>query len=314
MTGKYIIGGGISGLVFQYYHPEYKIITPDIGGLFSSAYIAIIHDTPETRHFLTDLGYENVDQLSRKSYIGYYHRGWIRETLSPELNLLIIQKKMTEWNRPLNLEFRPDSLDLSTTKSVNYFKTINVDPKGVVERLSSLLDRKDVIQGKVILLDDEFITYQAKDDSVHTLRYESLVSTVPAPVFWKLYHGSSVGETETRHFPSTPITNILTDNRPSLFHDKFDSVYYDDSVPYSRITHLQDKYCYEFTGVITQQDFNRLVGNVGEVQLLSVQFGRISNVPENEPPNQKIMFLGRFAQWKYGLTLEHILKRTLETI
>ena len=89
-------------------------------------------------------------------------------------------------------------------------------------------------------------------------------------------------------------------------------MYYDDSVPYSRITHLIDKYVYEFTGVLSQDEFNRLVGGVEDAKLLTVQFGRISNVPENKPPNQRIIFLGRFAQWEYGTVLEHVVKRSLE--
>src|SRR3990167_7985279 len=118
MTKKYIIGGGISGLVFQFYHPEYTIITPDIGGLFKSAHIAIIHDTSETRHFLKNLGYENIEKLAKKSYIGYYNKGWISDVLSPILNLLIIQKKMSEWNKSIDVDFKPETLELSTSKTV----------------------------------------------------------------------------------------------------------------------------------------------------------------------------------------------------
>lgn len=303
MSGKYIIGGGISGLVFQFYHPEYTIITPDIGGLFKSAYIAIIHDTAETRHFLKDLGYENVDRLAKKSYIGYYNKGWITDVLTPSLNLLVIQKKMTEWNKSVDLDFRPETFDMSTSKTVNYFKTMNIEPAQVIEKLKERAG--NIIEGKVIRLNDKVLEYDEIGGGSHEVEYDSIVSTVAAPIFWKMYG-------QERVFPFTPITNVITDHRPKLYNDRYGSVYYDDSVPYSRITHLIDKYAYEFTGVLTNDDFNRLVGSVGDEKLFTVQFGRISSVPENEPPNSRITFLGRFAQWKYGIVLEHVVKRTLE--
>lgn len=305
MTKKYIIGGGISGLVFQYYHPEYTIITPNIGGLFASAYIAIVHDTAETRHFLKDLGYQHVDKLHRRSYIGYYHNGWISDTQSPEVKLLMIQKKMTEWNKPVNRDFKPETFDMSTSKTVNYLKVLNVEPKEVVQKLLEHSEKRNIKEGKVIAITDNTITVEALDGTRESLEYDSLVSTVGAPIFWKLYG-------QPREFPFMPITNIISDYPPQLFNKAYDIVYYDDSQPYSRITHLQEKYAMEFTGVIPKEEFNRLYPDVEVVDYLVVQFGRISSVSENEPPNERITFLGRFAQWQYGITLEHVVKRTLE--
>lgn len=295
---KFIIGGGISGLVFQYYHPEYEIITPDIGGLFASAYIAIIHDTSETRKFLKDLGFEDLEHRAKKSYIGYYVDGWIRETLSSDLNKLMIQKKMTEWDKKIDRKFEPETLEMSTSKTVNYFKTFDIDPAQVIGRLSQL--KRKVRDGKVTNIDDETITYVDRNDAVHILRYDSLVTTIAAPIFWKLYG-------KPKEFKSIPITNIITSVKPPVFHDKFDSVYYDGEYPFSRITHLTDKYAIEFTGVFPKELFAHEIDNY-----LVVPHGRIFKASENIPPNEKITFLGRFAQWEYGVVLEHIIKKTLE--
>lgn len=305
MSRSFIIGGGISGLVFKYYHPEFTVITPETGGLFASAHIAIIHDTLETRRFLKDLGYKGIDNFAKKSYIGYYSNGWIQDNPTPEMKLLTIQKKMSLWNQPVNKNFRPESFDISTSTSVNYFKTFNIEPRDVINSLKNSIDMSKVIQGKVVHIDDDNLTVEASDGTQETLEYDSLVSTIGAPIFWKLYG-------QPKEFPSTPVTNIITSERPRLFNDYYDSVYYDDSVPYSRITHLTDKYAYEVTGVMTKEDFIRLVDDVEDMQLFTIPFGRISSVSDNEPPNKKITFLGRFAQWKYSLVLEHTVKRALE--
>lgn len=303
MQNKYIIGGGISGLVFQYYHPEYTIITPDIGGLFASAYIAIIHDTSETRHFLKDLGYPNPEKMAKKSYLGYYHNGWVHDNPTQEMRLLTIQRKMSKWNEPVNRDFKPESFDMSTSTTVNYFRTFNLEPREVVNALKEKAGK--IIEGFVVSVNDDTIEVKAKDGTQETLPYDSLISTVGAPIFWKLYG-------KPREFPAIPITNVITGERPKLYHDYYDSIYFDDSVPFSRITHLQQKYALEFTGVISKDELKSVLPDVKVDEYLVVPFGRISSVAENEPPNKKITFLGRFAQWKYGIVLEHVVKRTLE--
>ena len=87
---KYIIGGGLSGLIFKYFHPEFTIITPETGGMAKNSYMVWIHDTPETRELFGKL---SLPIIATKSYIGYFVDGWISESLYPEVNLDIIQKK-----------------------------------------------------------------------------------------------------------------------------------------------------------------------------------------------------------------------------
>lgn len=304
MKQNYIIGGGLSGLIFQFYHPEFTIITPDIGGLFKSAYLAIIHDTSETRKFLTDLGYENIEKLHRKSYIGYYTQGWIRDQLSPQLNLLIIQKKMTPWDSALNKEFKPESLDMSTSRTVNYFNTLDVQPHEVIEKLKSKAG--EILEGSVIAISDYAIRVKYSDNAIGAFSYDSLISTIPAPIFWRIYGN------ENKKFPCTPITNVIVDSCPELFHDKYDVVYYDDSVPWSRITHLHDSYAIEFTGNLTDAQIATVLSGVKIKTVVRVPYGRISSVADNVPPNDRITFMGRFSQWKYGIVMEHTVKQALE--
>lgn len=296
MDSKLIIGGGISGLVFQMYHPEFTIITPDIGGLFGS-YIATIHDTTETRKLLKDLGWSNPEFLSKKEYLGYFHKGWIQETLTPELNLLLIQKKMSLWNEPIDKSFVPESFDMSTSKTANYMMALDVDPSEVLKRISP----GKIIEGKVVEITDDYVSLE----DGRTFPYKELVSTIAAPFFWKAFG-------REQEFLSKPVTNIISIQKPPWFDDRFHFVYYDDSLPFSRITKLQGKYAIEFTGVLSKQDFQELYPDYGEVDIVPVRFGRIQSTLQNEPPNHRITFLGRFAQWKYGITLENVIKQTLE--
>lgn len=300
---KYIIGGGISGLVWNYYHPEYIIITPESKGeTFTRTYMVWLHDEPETRKLLTDLG---LPVIPKSSLIGYYQKHWICDQVSPEMNVQLIQKKMSLWNQPLDTSFQPKTTDMSlaTVGGNSYLKTLDVDLNEVIRRLN---EKATIICGKVMTISDTIITVSNSPDlpDLH-LEYERLVSTIAAPFFW-------LGYGEKKEFKCMPITNIITSVKPKEFDDKYEMVYYDDSVPFTRVSHLGDKYALEFTGEITQEEFEKLYPELKVDDYFLVKQGRIFENEENVPPNDKITFSGRFAQWKYGITTEDVVKQAID--
>lgn len=302
---KYILGGGISGLVFQFYNPEYTIITPDIGGMYANSYVVWLHDTAETRKLLTDLGYQNVDKLHKRSYMGYSDRGWISEQLSPELNLKMIQKKMSNWNEPVDTSFIPESYDMSTrsAKSVNYMDVLDVDPSEIIRKLDERHGK--IINGLVTGISPRTITYKEKwgDEKDFYLDYNELITTIAAPFFWKAW-------ATPRNFKAEPITNIITKVRPKEFNDKFEMVYYADKT-FTRISHLQGMYAIEFTGEITKEQFEELFPEYPVEKVVPIKQGRIYK-EENDPPQDNITFAGRFGKWQFGITTEHVVKQAID--
>ena len=295
---KYIIGGGLSGLIFKYFHPEFTIITPETGGMAKNSYMVWIHDTPETRELFGKL---SLPIIATKSYIGYFVDGWISESLYPEVNLDIIQKKMSKWNDPIDRTFSPPSLTMSiAADQVNYMNTLDVDMENLINALAH--HNIDPICGKVASISPTELTLA--DGQV--LPYTELISTLPAPIFWKSFG-------QPKKFEATPITNFITSVRPKYFHDKFSMVYFGSTldVPYSRISHLHSKYAYEVTGEMTKEVFNAMTG-IEQVDTFTTPFGRLKPNGENVPPLSNITFLGRFAQWKYGITSEHTIKTSIE--
>lgn len=293
---KIIAGSGITGLVWKFYHPEFTIISPENNSTtFNKNYLVWIHDCCETRQLIVDLGMKVVP---KKSYIGYYHKGWICESLRTEMNLLIIQKKMTEWDKRIDTNFTPNVLELSlsSTISTNYMNTLDVDFSEMIERL-----KKDITieTGSIIKITNDKIF--VKNEDVEKIKeYDILISTMPAPVFWGMYN-------MPREFKYLPTTNVIVDKKPEMFDERFEMVYYDNELPFSRISYLNCRYAIEFTGVITKKQFTKLFPDLRIVDYSIVPYGRIFEKTENVSPQKNIIFSGRFSEWRYGKVLENVI-------
>lgn len=306
---NYIVGGGITGLIWAFYNPSYTIITPETGGMFGKTNLIWLHDTSETRKLLKDLGWENPSKMTKKSYIGYYRKGWIYEYQTLDMNLVTIQKKMTEWNKPVDKTFTPKTRDLSLSVigGANYMNTLDVDLLEVVNRLSQ---KARMIQGIVSKINDKTIEVQTKNgQGVETtiLEYENIVSSIPAPFFWK-------GFGQSKEFKGLPTTNIITPVKPETYDNRYEMVYYDDTVPYSRVSFLGGKYAIEFTGIITKDEFVSKFPDLIVEEYFVVPNGRIFESSENISPGKNIIFSGRFAQWKYGITVEWVVKQVMDQL
>jgi hypothetical protein len=182
--------------------------------------------------------------------------------------------------------------------------TLDVDLEEVVRRLSV---NANIENGFVNTIGKTgIVIHKNKGTETEYREYEKLVTTIPAPFFWKAYGDS------TKEFKCLPITNIITDAKPPMFDDKFEMVYYSEEFPFTRVSHLNGKYALEFTGVMTKEQFSEIFGEFPILDYFVVKQGRIFNRNDNRPPQDNIKFLGRFAEWNYQITTEHIIKKSIE--
>jgi len=303
MTYKYyIVGGGITGLIWNFYNPEWKIITPNVGGQFSKKHLVLLHDTIETRKLMTDIGIKNPAQYSKNTRLGYYRDGWISDTQTENMNTLTIQKKMTEWNKPLNKALRIESREISTARvgSGSYLKILDVDLGEVIKKMQ---EKSNIQFGSVTQINPSTFTVDNKEE----IEYTHLVTSVPAPMFWSMY----TGYRPNIQFKSIPTTNVELRKKPDVFDDDYDLVYYDDSVPFSRISKIDNKYIVEFTGVLDLNVAQSILKTDIE-SIFTVRTGRIFNQLLNLSPQSNIIFSGRFGVWNYKLTAEHIIKQVID--
>lgn len=299
---KFIIGGGISGMVWKYYHPDFHVISPDIGGMYARTNMVWLHDTAETRKLLTDL---KIPIVPKRSYMGFYCNGWISDIQTEWLNDQILQRKMTPWNEKVEKKFKPDTRELSMSKigGNNYMNTLNVDLPEIIRRISA---DSNVENAFVTKIDKDTITVKDQKTGIEEVRpYDVVVSTMAAPLFWKSY-----GDENRYTFKSMPITNVIVDVPPIEVDELYEMVYYTGDLPFSRISHIGNKYAIEFTGVITQNEFEKMYPNSKVLDYFVVKYGRIWE-NENTPPTDNIVFSGRFAQWKHKIVTEHIISQSI---
>jgi len=304
---KIIVGGGITGLVWKFYNPDFHIISPDIGGFFAKSHLLWLHDTAETRKLLTDLGWKHPEQFAKRSYIGYMADGWIADYQTDWLNAKIIQRKMTPWNEDPDPKFTPKTKDLSlsTVGNYNYMNTLGVDLEEVIERLNK---NANIENGFVTKITPTHIETKKnfKDETAITIPYDTLITSIAAPLFWKAY-----GNEELK-FKSMPITNVIVDSCPPMFDNEYEMVYYACSYPFSRISHLQNSWSIEFTGEITKEQFEKLYPEMKIKDIFVIKHGRIWENDKHKSPQENIIFSGRFSQWEYGIVTESIIKQVIE--
>lgn len=157
---KYILGGGITGLIYAFYNKDYKIITPEIGGQMKSSFSLgprYLHDTTYSRQLLNDL---NIDIIESKIKIGYLSdNGFVKPDDS-------FRKQYFMKSRNTNSLEHFDSSVMNSYKSE--IDILKVDFNEIIEKLKT-----EVINEKVETVDLQNSLIN------NTIKFEHVISTMP---------------------------------------------------------------------------------------------------------------------------------------
>jgi hypothetical protein len=288
------LGAGISGLIFAYYNPECIIISPEIGGQLRHGVpnSTVVHDSPETQQLYIDL---KLEFIPGKLTLGYYYDGEVHDSCPLEINTKIIQKKMSNWYEPVqNFEVRDRILSVPE----NYIKVIKSDIGKLIDKLSSSVK---IINDKI-----ETITPTRLIGQNGEYEYDELISTIPANIFWLIYKDDRMA-TCVPHLESKPVTFITASVKPEWYNDKYDIIYFAEDFRHTRVSlRGYKKYTFEFTGIMPRDIFEELYKMPIENYFVN-KFGRIHSTT-NEPPIDKIKFLGRFAECHHEYKIQDVIK------
>lgn len=297
-NNKYIIGGGISGLLYAAYNPDHTIISPDLGGRLNQKFfenIIYLHKTPLTQKLLDDF---EVDYEHKTQMIKYAKGSKVTSHIDVDDKVSMIKKKLDD------PDFNPSDLKLSTS---DYYISVLVFDYG--KFIDKIAQKVKHIDDKVIrITDDEIITEKTG------YKFDELVSTIPAPLFWRLYH-----DDPGLKFDHKPVTFALTNKEPEWAEGiEYDMIYcIDDEQEYTRISKKPgtrdnpDFILYEFTG---EYDESWVIDQLPDGAVIESHYvdkaGVIYTNMNNIPP-KNVLFAGRFATWNHAHKQQDVLKKAM---
>lgn len=298
-TTKFIVGGGISGLIFAFYNKNFSIITEDIGGKLKNDFMKstiLLHDCNLTRKFLQDLGLYTIPPAAH--IIKYFYKDKLYDRINIDLERLMVSKKLTLYNELEDVVKEKKITDTTLSSADVYIPIFEVDLDIIISKLSQGID---IIYDKVIrITKDEIITEGRR------YPYSELVSTIDAPTFWRLYG-------EQKDFNFYPATYVYSDTNPLKGEQHhFDLIYFlDPSVKYTRVNkYKDDRFLYEFTGSMHMKDLKKYHPEINPLHHYIDDLGIIMTDLNNIPP-QKVRFVGRFATWNHKYKIQDTIKDSI---
>jgi len=302
---KYILGGGIAGLITKFYNPDYTIITKSFGGTYAHYFPLgprIMKVTPETTQLLVDLDSRGFPASKiveiRPHRIGYMVDGEI-QSVCPEGYREMYVTKTRMMRKPLSSAMSDGS---------NIIMGYEID----LLKAGLLGNTIDTIIGEVTEIDTEGEKIFLKDG--RCLKYSKLISTVPLPLLGKICKKPG-----TEYLAYSSITFALCKN-PSLDLKNFSYVYYPEyKYPYYRISRADKYYVVEFDNMPAEEIY--LLPDFGEgrdypFQIIDTHVEPMARIL-NDSDNPFIEFhgiklVGRYAQWAHKIRISEVIKRAKE--
>lgn len=278
----------MAGLIFAFYNPEYRIISPDIGGQFKSKFSLgprFLHATFLTEKFLKDLG---MSAEVKEVKVGYFNDGYIKPNDK-------FRKKYFEKSRGKSGIFDDTSMNNNKSRFLAY----DVDFRKIIGLLNAKLKDR-VVKDRIAEIN---FSEQKLVGDKKVYDYDKLVSTIPKNIFCRL------AGTE-RNLQSKDITYVLINKNFFNMRD-YDFVYVADEYKiYHRLTMTADGIVADVLGARTKAelenefrgvliDFKILRG----AQLMPASF-------EIHYPN--VEFVGRYGRWDRNWKIETVIEHAIK--
>lgn len=278
---RYIIGGGIAGLIFAFYNPNYKIITDNIGGQNNTPFQLgprFIHYCEDNIKLMNDL---NIKVIKRKVNIGYCENKVISKKFTNEFKAKYLK---------ITREISCVDEDCSMSSGKNSFYAIDVDMNLIIKKLHlTISGRQQFILDKVIKIDNKKeVVYCEK----YGYAYLNIISTIPFKIFYSMLDNKDVfifSKLESKPIFFKKAKEI------SYNMNNYDYVYFVDE-SYYRITKCKDYFVYESASdekCDFKLDFGKIIN------------GDICNKSSN------IALLGRYSEWKQDIKIQNIVATAL---
>lgn len=291
---KYILGGGITGLIWAFYNEDFTVLTKDVGGQMSSNFNLgprYLHKTQNAKKLLKSLNLPITESVIRVGYIS--DEGWVK---NPDEDF---RKKYYMKSRSIKDLSGYDSTVMNT--NTKQFEIYEVDFPMMITKLVDSIDNRIILeQVRGIDLKSQHILY---DNSTHYEKsYDFLVSSIPLNVF--LWHA---GEQKlANEYKSFGMSYTLVES--SVFDlNRFDFVYdIRTNSTYHRITKCEDNLILDHFGSRELIECNNCIIDsifVPNSQIISTQY---------VPSYSNVKFIGRYGTWDRKWKTETVIDEAIK--
>jgi len=295
MNNNYIIGGGLSGLIFAFYNSDYKIVSSSIGGQVNSIFDLgprILEVDKYSTQLLKDLNILNYT-IIKECKIGYYY------------NNEFIDRIDDNFKNIYNLKTRgfkqPESSILSSNSNIIKYYNISLLDLSII--LKNKLSNKQIIEKNVTFIDTINKQFFIENKSYS---YSNLVIAISRKIYNILSNTISDFKFETYNKIFALVDNF------NNYNDNYNYIYYINCLYHRVLKWGDDRHVLEFTNVTEEQvkKYCKIYNyNIVSINLLkdcqirkSHKFTEISN----------INFIGRYANWRHNLKINDVIKRSIE--
>ncbi len=302
MHKNFILGGGISGLVFKHFNPDFTIIEPSkVGGqlrLHIGDKVRYLFKDQYVKQLLEEL---NMKHAQKQLKMRYYSRGKFTKTVSSDENHKYVCKKLSI---PYVSNGCKIDAKVRNDKNSAYYD-VNMD--NIVAKLAKGVE---IINNRVILIDTIGKTITL--GNYKKFAYDNLISTIPAPDFRYLAYNSLINS-KLRYSPGTLVT---IDELPSSLFDyrkQFDILYYlDNDMPFCRVWKHDDKYLVEIPGCWEKWECEKYFEEMG-AKVLKHDIQRVYTIFNEEVPKiPNVTYIGRLAKWQSNYFINDAIKDSIE--
>jgi NTP pyrophosphatase (non-canonical NTP hydrolase) len=283
-----ILGNGLTAKIFAFYNREYQLIGNDTS--MTTDHIAnnmiFLQDNKWNRKLVEDVAWAadcKIPCTPKKIRVLYFNGREYVSKINQEASQKIIDKKLTDVNGK-RLKFRKsvfeDTLQLSCANKQNRLEYLSVDFGRIMGALRKLTARQVLNTSKIIAIDTEKKKIYLEGVVVD---YNKLVSTLSAPLFYKLAFIKS-DDFDTLDTTIVETTEEKLGIPPTHWTSAI--LYFPESQhKFSKVIKRHGKCYAEYTGIIETQEPHAYVK---QARLIAKKI---------VPPTDDITFLGRFAEW-----------------
>ncbi len=289
---NYILGGGIAGLIWAYYNPDFTIITETVGGQFNNYFPMgprFLEDNEFSRKFLTDLKIPIIPQTIK---IGYKYGNKIIDTY----DTTFLQKY---YSKSRGAKTIADSTVMNQQKKE--MDILKVDFLKLISLLVEKIGDKRIIYSKIYKIDIHKKEISIKNNKID-VNYNKIVSTIPLPAFYRI-----IGKRNICH--SRDMTYVLLEADFIDMKD-FNFIYCCGNEPYHRLTKCKD-------GIIADVLGWKSEGSIKSIFPEYIGFKCAPNIqivsgPSKEKFNEDIQFIGRYGRWNRNWKTEKVIEEAIK--